>query len=966
MVGRAAELASGLTALAAAAAGTPQAVIISGEAGIGKTRLVRELASRARADGFVVATGVCSPVSGGRLPYGPVSEMLAHLVGEAPELPSLASTSTWQALGPLRMEAPGTSSDSGLAATRLYAAVVDLLLTVSGRHPTMLVVEDVHWVDQASMDLLAFTARRLRQGRVLLVLTVRPERARTRSPDRSALAELRRLPSVHGIELAALSADAVRELVRSVPDPPSDHQVARITDLAQGIPFFALHLARHDADEIPARLRDVLLSSVDEVTDDQRSLLVLLSVVGACEEPELLVRATAGSAERLGAASRDLVRRGLLSVDGSALAFRHALLREVVVADTLPSERVVAHTAAADFWLSGPAADQPHRAAQLAHHLLESGRHGAALLYALKAARHAGAIWAYEDARACYAGVERIWGLVPDAEQVSGVRQITVLCEAATACRWCGRPEDALLRLQHADRLVVTELDRATVAHRRGQVLWATGDMHASLEAYRLALGALPPQADDHLRASLLAALAQGCMATGQARSAIEWAAQAIAASTLTGDQRIRLHASITAAVAQAQLGDVDAAVSGLTLLLPEVRGLDDLELVLRCYGNLTFALGVGCRFEQLAEAAAEGIAAAARYGPVISLASTLISNQVNALVALGRWDEAVRVATDALADLTAEGVAGHLHASLAEVAVARGDEAEADRQLASARAFGGQNPYVAATVAITEADHHLWNHRPAEAAAVLAEALPGLREQDDALLIMEACWRALRAEADRVETTVPLRRTGPSGARDELVGVARDAAAGTALPVCAAVLSAVEAEADRVDATDRPEQWTAVVAANAALGRRHVQAYGSLRLAVAHLRGQARSRAEVALRAAHAEAVALGAVPLIEEISTVARVGGLRLGPDAGSSARSDARGGTASVADSLGLTPREREVLAMLMTGATNRMIARALFISERTASVHVSNILPKLGAANRTEAARIALRLNLDSLG
>ena len=485
--------------------------------------------------------------------------------------------------------------------------------------------------------------------------------------------------------------------------------------------------------------------------------------------------------------------------------------------------------------------------------------------------------------------------------------------------------------------------------------------MHASLEAYQLALGVLPPQADDHLRASILAALAQGSMATGQARAAIEWATQAIALSSLTGDQRIRLHASITAAVAHAQLGDVDVAVSGLTLLLPEVRALDDLELVLRCYGNLTFALGIGCRYEQLAAVAAEGLAAAARYGPVVSLASTLISNEVNALVALGRWDEAVQVATDVLADVTAEGVAGHLHALLAEVAVARGDQPEADLHLAQAQASGGQNPYVAATLAITAADQHLWNGRPVEAAAALAVALPGLLEQDDALLIMEACWRALRAEADRVETTVPLRRAGFTGGSDELVTAARAAAAGTALPVCAAVLLAVEAEADRVTATDRPEQWEAVVEANAILGRRHVQAYGSMRLAVALLRRQARSRAEVALDAAHDEAVALGATPLVTEIRTVARLGGLRLGTGAGTTSGSQGPAGSAtSTPDSFGLTPREREVLTLLTTGATNRMIARALFISERTASVHVSNLLPKLGVANRTEAARLALRI------
>jgi DNA-binding CsgD family transcriptional regulator len=966
MVGRETELTALHDALITAAAGIPQAIVIRGEAGIGKTRLVREAAARARTDGFVVASGVCSPASGARLPYGPIVEMLTRLEREAPDLPRLTSEATWRALAPLRMEMPeaaasGPAADSGLAATRLFAAVNDLLETLTDRQPTMLVVEDVHWVDPASMDLLAFTARRLMHGRLVLVITVRPEDTRTRSPGRTALAELRRLPNVHGLELGPLSGEDLRELIESVPEPPSAERRDRITELSQGVPFFALHLARHDTEELPPRLRDVLLSSIDDLTDEQRSLLVLLTVVGDCAEPGLLSRATGGSVDRLSITTRDLLGRGLLTVDGNAVGLRHALLRDVVVADTLPSERVVAHAAAAEFWLASPAAAQPHRAVQLAHHLLECGRHQEALRYALRAARHAAGIWAHEDARACYAAVERIWGLVSRGEQVTGVTHLTVLCEAATACRWSGRTGEALEKLQHADRLASSGVEHARVAHVRGQVLWATGDMDASLDAYREALDVLPPAGENQLRATLLAALAHGCMATGQARAAIDWAGRAVALSSADGEVRIRLHASITAAVARAQLGDVDAAVAGLADLLPEVRALDDLELVLRCYGNLTFALGVGCRYDELASTAAEGVAAAARYGSVVSLASTLISNQVNALVALGRWDEAIGVATEALTEVTAEGVADHLHALLAEVAVGRGDWAEAEVRLTAARTSGGQNPYVLSALAITVADQHLWNHEPAAAADALAVALPRLQEQDDALLVLDACWRALRAEADLAETVVPVRRVGAAGQRDELLAWARTAAAGTTLPVGRAVLLASEAEAARADATDHAQHWAAMADAEAGLGRRYVQAYALMRSAAALLRGQARAQAETALRAAHGYAEDLGARPLLTEIAILARIGGLRLD---GAEPTAPIRRAGLDEQGSPRLTAREREVLALLTTGATNRMIARSLFISERTASVHVSNILTKLGVANRTEAARLALRLHLDS--
>lgn len=159
----------------------------------------------------------------------------------------------------------------------------------------------------------------------------------------------------------------------------------------------------------------------------------------------------------------------------------------------------------------------------------------------------------------------------------------------------------------------------------------------------------------------------------------------------------------------------------------------------------------------------------------------------------------------------------------------------------------------------------------------------------------------------------------------------------------------------------DEPEQWIEAAQANAALGRTYVQAYCLMRAAAALLSGQARAAATEVLRHAHRLAAGLGARPLVEEIQTLLRVGGISLGPDPSPDAPSGP-----GAADPLGLTPRERQVLAILTTGATNRRIARTLFISERTASVHVSNILAKLGVANRTEAARIALRLNLDTDG
>jgi DNA-binding CsgD family transcriptional regulator len=961
LVGREKEVILATEALRSAAAGRPRTVIISGEAGIGKSRLVEEMMATAQHDGFLVAAGFCSQVGGTRLPYAPILDLVDGVRRQAEEMSLVVPRVTAQAVELLSGTGPAlTGTDPTVATTRLFGALVSAVTELSEQCPVQLVVEDAHWIDPASMDLLSFAARRFRQNRIALVITSRQSGQQSRTPDRAALAELRRLPTTLDLQLTPIDRSAVRELIDALPHPPGAHRRDQIAELAQGVPFFAVHLTLYDDEAaVPPLLRDVLLSSIEDLPPDQRSLLVVLALFGDLVDHDLLLAAVGGQPEELIARARTLTERGLIVAQDGTLGFRHALLREVVLDDTLPSERVVAHARIAEALLASPMADQPVRAAQLAHHLLESGRHREALRYAMRAARYAGKVWAVQDAHNLYSAVLRLWDLVDDASEVAGTTRMRVLCDAATTSRWCGRFDEALRQLDQCAKLpAISPHEIAQIERRRGQVHWSAGDMGASLEAYRRALAAMPEHSATDARAAVLADLAQGLMATGHASDAEATARQAADLAEQVGDERVRLHALITRAVARAQLGDVDAALAGLRECGPQARSLDDVELVLRWYGNLTFALGVACRYEELAAAAAGGMEVCRRYGPVVSLASTLISNEANALVTLGRWDEAVALAREALADVTAGGVADHLRALLAEVAVARGEVEEAEEQLALLRRHGSQNPYVAYALALTEAELHLWNHSPDAAAATLARALPDLVSQDDQLPILEACRLALRAEVELAEAALPRRRSAPTDRRDELLEIARVASRRTMLPVAAAVMLAIEAEAERVVGADRPAQWMDAARANAELGRTYAHAYCLTRAGEALLRGQARSGATEVLRQAHAFAVDLGARPLLAEIQTLVRLGSLSLEPDPPPAPRRP------GAAESMGLTPRERQTLALLTTGATNRRIARTLFISERTASVHVSNILAKLGAANRTEAARIALQLSLDT--
>ena len=781
---------------------------------------------------------------------------------------------------------------------------------------------------------------------------------------RSVLAEVVRLPEASVLALGPLGEQAVHELLRSLAVPPEPDRARSIAARSEGIPFFAVHLAEHaGGSSVPATLHDVLSATLAAVGPEQRRLLVLLAVRGDGED---LPPVGTGEDDQV----RDLVGRGILAVRDGRVVFRHALLREVVVDDTLPSERVLAHARMADLLLGTPSTHVAARSGRLAHHLLECGRYDEAIRYAVQAARTAASTWAFREARDLLAAVRRLWPLVASPGSAAGASAVTLLTEAATASRWCGDLDGALALLDEAGREDdVPAAELASVEHARGQVLWAAGRMAESAQAYARAVEMLPAGDDEVLRCRLLAALAQGLMATGRARDARETASRAADLAAGPGVERVRLHAAVTASVADAQLGDVDGALEGLRACLPQARRLDDAELVVRVYGNLAFALGIGCRYEELAEITAEGIEVCGRYGPVLSIASTLVTNQVNALVALGRWDEAQQVAGSASEAVTSETVAEQLRLAVAEVALARGDLGTVRACLSLSEQAGVDHPYAASSAALLRAGLLLVEGDPAAARDQVAGALQALLDQDDVLPLLEACWLGLRASADVREASVPSRRSdgrseadgdgdGGTVAPAALLARAHEAAGRTASPAAAPMLLACVAESARARGDDDVDAWQAAASADAALGRPYLRAYCLLRLGACHLHRRARAAAEEPLREALRLAEELGAAPLARDVEVLLRVAGLDRRPAA------PERTATPAPASPFGLTARELEVARLLTTGATNRVIARTLFVTERTASVHVSNILAKLGVANRTEAARKALAAGLDA--
>ena len=959
LVGRDDDLAALSTSLEAAFAGLPSLTLIGGEAGIGKSRLVEELLTRARGRGALVAVGRCSAAGPAALPYSPFMEVVERLVQALDEHAVAPSAQVLRSVAPLLRDGAATATDpfgSDLALPRMYAGVAETIALTSAIRPLLLVIEDAHWADRASLGMLDFVARRLQGRAVMLVVTFRTGDRMSVSNAGAVLSELLRLPDAVEIALAPLKDDAIDALLAELPSRPDASTRHRICDLCDGNPFFALHLAAQNGRGrgVSPALREALLAPSDELDADAREVLLLLAVLGRETETGLVGTSLDWPDARVLRALRALFDHGLLATEGRRLGLRHALLREAVLEDALPSERILAHYRAANGLLAEGAAAEPERAGELSVHLLESGRNADAVRFALAGARHAAAVWAFEDAGRLYGTVLRLWPFVVgaglDGAAEEDIEIADILIEAAGTHRWSGAHAQSLDLLAKADALPdLTTPRRARIARTRGHVLWAMGEADGSLAAFTEAARLLEdPGESPVLGAGVLAALALGQMFTGRAAAAEGTARRAIELADRAGAVAESLDATITLAVSIAQQGDAERSAAMLAQCLPRARELDELQLVVRCYGNLTFVLNSAGRYDEVDRVAREGEEVCHRYGPILSVASTVVNNHISALVYLGRWDEARELARQAFDEALPTGIAIELHLTLAEVAAVRGEPAEAERHLSYAPERGARDPYTESSVLIARCELLLWADDPAGALALVDAALPSLAGQDDAFPVLHACWHGSRAAADLARGARSRTAAAP---RPDLLEAARAAADGSTSPGVLAMLAMCEAETARAAGDQDPDGWLGVAGRFEQLRRPYLRAYALYRAAEGLARRRAVATAAAALRDARAVAERLGCAPLLAAADELARRA--KLADPAPTGAPSP-----------FGLTPREVEVLGLLATGATNREIARALFISARTAGVHVSNILAKLGVTNRTEAATTAHEIGLGS--
>ncbi|WP_218566712.1 helix-turn-helix transcriptional regulator [Vallicoccus soli] len=988
LVGRERELSRLAAGLRAARGGRAGLVLVGGEAGVGKTRLLGALADRARAEGAAVLVGHCVDLGGAGLPYLPVVEALRGLAAASAARPALAQAlarhpAAQRLTGGDR--APGP--EDGAVRLQLFEAVAGLLGEAGADAPVLLELEDVHWADGSTLDLLRFLGARLADERVLVVASYRTDELHRRHPLRPLLAEARRLPVVEHLEVPPFDDDELREHLTALHGGPlPGGLLAEVARRSEGNAYYAEELlaARSGGTggPLPDGLADVLLARVERLPAPAQEVVRTVAVAGR-RVGDALLQAVAGTpAVELEAALREAVAGQVLVADGEGYAFRHALLQEAVHGDLLPGERVRRHAAFAAA-LQG-AAGAGVAAAELAHHALAARDLPLALVAAVRAADEAAALLAPGEALRQVEQALELLPAVPAAAARDALRAplgrleerlrpvvlagpadegLRLALVAAALASRCGEPERAVAHARDAAERAPAGSPAAVAA--RYVLVHHLTDAEHDAEAHELAREALaqdgPPSAARTWTRAALARVALFLERYDEARAAAEEGLEVARAQGLPDAEADLL---ATLAVLDEGAGDVAAAARHLQASLERAVAAGDATTEVRAHYSLAAHRWYAGDVAGALAALAAGVPRSAALGLAWSpYGIELRVLQVVALAVAGDLAGSERAADLAgpAGDRPPVPVLARLAAARLHAAVARGAP-DAAEQVERLRDAWHHDPQIALIAGGCEADRRTAEGDLAGALDVVQEALDAVEREWGAWSLggIWLCALGLAALADaaaRARTrgdAAALARARAQG--DALLLRARTTAergrprAGRLGPEGRAWLRRAEAEHARlVDPAAAVPAWRAALEAFG-YGHAPETARTRWRLAEALLEAGEREAAAREGTAALREARALGAEPLRRAVEALLRRG--RLAP-VEAPAPAPAAGP---------LTAREAQVLALVAQGLTNRQVGSRLRISEKTASVHVSRILAKLGVASRAEAVGAAHRRGL----
>lgn len=954
LIGRQREVDRILTALGDISSGS-RCLAIIGEAGIGKSRLVREATTQAKGRGARAAIGACVDLESGGVPFGPIREAFAQLRIDADGFSLIA---------------PDDVAPDRERRQRLFRDALGQLEGATRDGPVLVAIEDLQWSDRSTRDLLAHLMGQPTVG-ALFLLSVRSEHAPISAEVGSFLAELEQRGVAERIDLEPLTSDEVvaqcRAILRRRPEAELLDPIQR---RAEGNPFFveellAVAIAGRGG-VLPPTVTEAVLARVAELGGETEGLLRLAAVGGRRVPHRLLERSSGLAAPGLESVLRPAIRRGLVTAEtgatDDAYAFRHALVQEALYRDLLPSERARLHARYAASLADDPSllGDPVLRSVEIAHHRERAHDLAGARSAWIDAGDAAYRMLAFPEADAHFARALAI--PVPHQDVAA---EADLLERASQAARAGGDPQRAVTILREAiAALGSRDLPRRVYLWQQlSSSLWEAGEIveaeKASEECVRLAKP-LPASAAKARAATSLASvdLVLGFIEAARSRSA---AACQIARES--GSQTELAFALNVHGLAHAALGDGEAGVADLRAAWETAREVNSIELrastalhyldVVDLAQGAVVALTLG--HELLADARRRSTA-----DHVFHLLATMGGLQVR----LGRWDAARESFEEAASGLFTQPSVALLATERTVLAASRGRFREARELAAQAADLIGDTHELPYSLAIARATATLalCENDPASARAAvergLASALPGTRNP---VHVPPVLLLGLQALADLVEASRSRRTAKASGT---VASLRRSAARfgeqlfdlvseNEANPDRRWLRTLAEAELARAQGRDTPELWARVIDRASAAQLVPARGYALLRHAAVLLRDSRwRADAEGLLADAHAIAVRLGAVPLRKRIDLLARRARIHI------PSLTDDRGvpATGTVDE---LSPRELEVLGLVARGFSNRQIAESLFITEKTAGAHVSSILGKLQVANRGEAAVTALK-------
>ncbi|MFF2194471.1 AAA family ATPase [Streptomyces sp. NPDC058157] len=990
-VGRADELAILVDALGRAADQEPQALLIGGEAGVGKTRLTEEFLCEATRRGAVVAVGGCVEIGAEGLPFAPFSTALRTLLRLLPAELAAAAAGQEDELArilPELGETPRGPHDEESTA-RLFELTARMLERLAADRTVVLVLEDLHWADTSTRHLLAYLFRTLARGRLVLVATYRADDIHRRHPLRPLLAELDRLRTVQRIELARFNRGEVRrQLAGILASRPDEAFVDSVFDRSDGNAFFVEELvASHESGcrtGLTETLRDLLLVRVEVLPDAAQRVVRIVAEGGSTVEYPLLLAAAGLGEDELIEALRAAVGANILlaTSDGDGYRFRHSLVREAVSDDLLPGERARVNRRYAEALEDDDTLIRAEeRIIRLANYWYAANDPAKALPAILAASVTARRRHAYSEQLSLLERAMDLWESVPDEVRdalrpadytevyppcgcdpaTTPLQRVDLYAEATVAARYGGERERALKLTKLALRILDEDggdpLRAAWFWTERSRLIanLGRGDGWQEIATAQELVKGLPPS---QVHADVLVRAAGWGMLHHPGPANLAAAERAVEYARMVDAEETELNARITRGYLLMESGDTDAGLAELHEVKDRAAHLGFTAVAGRAHINITSQLESLGRSREAVELAEQGVELV-RTARLLDTEAWVRGNMAESLYSLGRWDEAAEAARRTLHVGHGAAPRGSASARLAYLALARGELTEAAAQLAASHAHFGTHdsqpqhriPLFRLAIGVAGCEGRIAEVRAETAQAIADGFPPGQHRYAWPLLLASAT-----AEADA--RGLPGTDEGRAAALEALRTAARSLA--TPVPVWTAHAEYLRAELLRAEGSDTVADWTAVEAAVSPLERPYLLARARHRLAEALLgSGGDRETAAGLLRDAHATADRLGSRRLREDLALLAQRARLPLTPD---EARPAAPVPDTDPVEALGLTSRERDVLRLVATGSTNRQIAEELFISPKTASVHVSNILAKLGVASRGEAAALAHRLRL----